>query len=48
LKHFEIAVKKDPHNGLYLNNRAIVKSRLDKLEEAIADYSKVIDMDSAD
>lgn len=40
LKHYEIAVKKDQHNSDHYYNRALVKSKLDKLEEAIADFTK--------
>jgi tetratricopeptide (TPR) repeat protein len=43
LKHYEFAVKKDPLNGNYYHNRAQVKARLDKLEEAIEDYNKALE-----
>lgn len=43
LKHYETAVKKDPQNGNYYYNRALVKSRLEKLEEAIEDYNKALE-----
>jgi len=33
-------VKKDNSNGTYYYNRALVKSKLDKLEDAIDDYQK--------
>lgn len=38
-----MAVKKDPSNGKYYYNRALVKSKLDKFEEAIEDYNKALD-----
>ena len=43
LKHYEIAVKRDSLNGNYYYNRALVKAKLEKLEEAIADYILAID-----
>ncbi len=43
LKHFEIAVKKDPTNGNYYYNRALIKSKLEKLEPAIEDYKKALE-----
>ena len=43
LKHYEVAVKKDSTNGKYYYNRALVKSKLDKFEEAIDDYNKALD-----
>ena len=43
LKHYEIAVKRDPLNGNYYYNRALVKAKLEKLEEAIEDYNRAID-----
>ena len=43
LKHYEVAVKKDSTNGKYYYNRALVKSKLDKFEEAIEDYNKALD-----
>ena len=43
LKHYEISVKKDPINSDHYYNRALVKSKLDKLEEAILDFSKALD-----
>lgn len=43
LRHYESAVKKDNQNGLYYYNRALVKAKLDKLEEAIGDYTKSIE-----
>jgi tetratricopeptide (TPR) repeat protein len=42
-------VKKDPSNGKYYYNRALVKSKLEKLEEAIDDYNKALEyLDSSD
>lgn len=43
LRHYESAVKKDNQNGNYFYNRALVKSKLDKLDDAIADYVKAIE-----
>ena len=43
LRHYESAVKKDDKNGNYFYNRALVKSKLDKLDDAIADYNKAIE-----
>jgi tetratricopeptide (TPR) repeat protein len=43
LKHYEIAVKRDSSNGNYYYNRALVKAKLEKLEEAIDDYNKAIE-----
>ena len=43
LKHYEVAVKKDPHNGNYYYNRAVVKARLEKLEDAIEDYNRALE-----
>jgi len=43
LKHYDIAVKKDPSNGTYYYNRGIVKSKLEKLEEAVEDYNKALE-----
>lgn len=40
LKHYEFAVKKDPQNGNYYYNRAQIKAKLEKLEEAIDDYNR--------
>jgi len=42
LKHYEIAVKSDPSNGNYYYNRAQIKAKLDKLEEAVEDYNKAL------
>lgn len=44
LRHFESAIKKDNQNGNFFYNRAQVKTKLDKLEEAIADYTKAIEL----
>ena len=38
LRHFESAIKKQSKNGMFLYNRAQVKAKLDKLDEAISDY----------
>ena len=43
LRHYESAIKKDNSNGLYYFNRAVVKGKLDKLEQAIDDYTKAIE-----
>jgi tetratricopeptide (TPR) repeat protein len=43
LRHYESAVKKNNQNGNYYFNRALVKNKLDKLEDAIADYVKAIE-----
>jgi tetratricopeptide (TPR) repeat protein len=43
LKHYEFAVKKDPQNGNYYYNRAQIKAKLEKLDEAIDDYVKALD-----
>lgn len=43
LKHYEVAVKKDNTNGKYYYNRALVKSKLDKFEEAIDDYNRALE-----
>lgn len=43
LRHYESAVKKDSQNGNYYFNRALVKAKLDKLEDAIADYNKALE-----
>ena len=39
LRHFESAIKKDQKNGMFYYNRAQVKAKLDKLEDAIHDYN---------
>jgi tetratricopeptide (TPR) repeat protein len=38
LKHYEIAVKKDPSNGNYYYNRALVKAKLEKLDNKSIEY----------
>ena len=43
LRHYESAIKKDNQKGDYYYNRALVKSKLDKLDDAIADYVKAIE-----
>jgi len=43
LKHYDIAIKKDPLNGNYYFNRGIVKKKLERLEKAIEDFKKAID-----
>jgi len=36
-------VTNDPSNGQWLYNRGLAKSRLNKVEEAINDYTKALD-----
>lgn len=38
-----MAVKRDPTNGKYYYNRALVKSKIEKLQEAVDDYNKAIE-----
>lgn len=47
LKHYEIAVKKDSTNSDHYYNRALVKSKLDKLDEAISDFTKALEYTSS-
>lgn len=42
LKHYEQAVENDKSNGNYFYNLGLVKSRLDRVDEAIKDYSDAI------
>lgn len=42
LKHYEQAVDNDKGNGNYFYNLGLVKSRLDRVDEAIKDYSDAI------
>lgn len=42
LRHYESAIKKNNSDGNYFYNRALVKAKLDKLEDAIQDYSQAI------
>lgn len=44
LKHYDLAVKNDESQGYFLYNRGLVKSRLDDVKGAIADYKKAIDL----
>mmetsp|Transcript_6828 Transcript_6828/g.11526 ORF Transcript_6828/g.11526 Transcript_6828/m.11526 type:complete len:332 (+) Transcript_6828:127-1122(+) len=44
LNHYNLAVNNYQQDGQYFYNRALVKSRLDKVEEAIQDYKKAIDL----
>jgi tetratricopeptide (TPR) repeat protein len=41
-RHFESAIKKNKTNGLFYYNRAQVKAKLDKLEEAVLDYAQAL------
>ncbi len=43
MRHYELAVKNDQSNASHLYNRGLVKSRLDKTEEAIQDYKKALE-----
>ena len=43
LKHYDLAVKKDPSTGYFLYNRGLVKSRLNDVKGAIDDYKKALD-----
>ncbi len=43
MRHYELAVKNDSSNASHLYNRGLVKSRLDKTEEAIQDYKKALE-----
>ena len=38
LKHYDLAVEYDDQTGTYKYNRGLVKSHLNKLEDAIEDY----------
>ena len=43
LNHYNLAVKFNNQEGQYFYNRALVKSRLDKVQEAIDDYTKALE-----
>jgi tetratricopeptide (TPR) repeat protein len=41
--HYNYAIKNNKEEGMLYFNRGLVKSRLNKVEEAIEDYSKALD-----
>ena len=43
LKHYDLAISYDASKGYFWYNRGLVKSRLDKVGEAITDYKKAIE-----
>ncbi len=44
LKHYDLAVSYDSSKGYFWYNRGLVKSRLDKVEDAVVDYKKAIEL----
>ena len=44
LKHYDLAVSYDASKGYFWYNRGLVKSRLDKVEDAVTDYKKAIEL----
>lgn len=41
LRHYDLAIKNDKNQtGAFLYNRGLVYSRLDRIDEAIADYTE--------
>lgn len=47
LQHYNVAIKYYNQEGHYYYNRALVKSRLNKVEEAIDDYTKSLELFSS-
>jgi tetratricopeptide (TPR) repeat protein len=46
LKHYNLAVSNDPNHSTYYFNRGLCKSRLDKVDEAIEDFTASINHNS--
>ena len=47
MSHYNLALKYNSSEGQFFYNRALVKSRLDKVEEAIEDYTKALEFMSS-
>ena len=46
LKHYNLAIANDPSHSTYHFNRGLCKSRLDKVDEAIEDFTASINNNS--
>ena len=42
-KHYDLACRNDPSDGLYLYNRGQVRQRLGKINDAISDFTKSLE-----
>ena len=42
VKHYDLAVRHDPQHGVWLYNRGLAKTRLDQIDEAIADFTSAL------
>jgi tetratricopeptide (TPR) repeat protein len=45
---FESAVRENPHNAVYVNNRGVSKARLGDLDGAVVDYTRAMELTPAD